>query len=115
MSIRIPTFHIHFAICVGDDEDIDVKDLFRGWRGKILKRLGFTVAARWALLHRLPNEVHIVPINDGMSHDTHGASCVCGPFALREKHNGDADDTWLFTHQSLDRREIAPTQAEMEG
>lgn len=113
--LLIPSFHVHLAICVGDDEDVDVATLLRGWRGRILAWLGFTVAARWLLLHREPtdgpNEVHIVPVNDGMGHEIR-ATCVCGPYMLRELH-GPEPDTLLITHQALDVREIAPTEAEL--
>lgn len=115
--LMFPSFHIHLALCIGDDEDVDVALLLRGWRGKILKKLGFVVAARWVLLHReptdSPNEFHIVPVDDGMTHDLHSGDCVCGPFGVREKHDDGIDDTWLYTHASLDAREIAPTVEEL--
>lgn len=107
----VPSFHIHIAICVGDDEDIDVKAKFRGWRGRILRRLGFTIENRWVLIHR-PGELHIVPIGDGMDHDTHAGGCVCGPFAICEHHDWE-DDSWLYTHASLDSREVPPTVEEL--
>lgn len=109
---KIPTFHIHLALCVGDDEDVDIAVLLRGWRGKILKKLGFVVAARWVMIHR-PGEIHIVPVDDGMTHDLHDSDCVCGPLGVSESHNGDLPDTWLYTHASLDHREMAPTVEEL--
>ena len=50
--------------------------------------------------------IHVVPLGDGIQHDTDGADCVCGPITsavFRE----DGSTGWVVAHHSLDGREHA--------
>lgn len=47
--------------------------------------------------------IHVVPINDLISHDTDTDQCVCGPSL--ELVEGEEGDGWLVVHHSLDGRE----------
>ncbi len=48
--------------------------------------------------------VHVVPLNDLITHDTDGAPCPCGP-ATEAVFRDDGTNGWLVTHHSLDGRE----------
>jgi hypothetical protein len=49
------------------------------------------------------DELHVVPVNDLIEHDTLG-DCPCGP-ETRPVERDDGSFGWLVTHHSLDGRE----------
>lgn len=54
------------------------------------------------------DELHIVPLNDLVEHDTEG-DCVCVPEA-RPVTREDGSVGWMVVHHSLDGREASETQ-----
>lgn len=53
---------------------------------------------------RRPNHVHVTPRRDLVQH-TDNEDCVCGP-TVEHVPNHDGPDGWLYTHHSLDGREM---------
>ena len=51
------------------------------------------------------DELHVVPLNDLVEHDTEG-DCVCVPDA-RPVNREDGSAGWLMVHHSLDGREAS--------
>ena len=50
--------------------------------------------------------VHVVPINDLLVHEMDfDGDCPCGP-SSQLVTRADGSDAWLFTHDSLDGREL---------
>ena len=48
-----------------------------------------------------PRNVHVFPADDPVGHDMDGDACTCGP-TVEHLPSG----RWLFTHHSLDGREL---------
>lgn len=50
-------------------------------------------------------DIHVVPINDLIGHDTDGdGDCVCGPDVIPVERD-DGSYGWVHEHHSLDGRE----------
>lgn len=53
---------------------------------------------------------HVMPIEDDVQH-TESEDCICAPTSeLIQRPNGDA---WLYTHSSLDGRELTEPDRKM--
>ena len=52
--------------------------------------------------------LHVVPIDDLIEHQTDGDECICGPDCELVQRD-DAPDMYLYSHHSLDGREIHET------
>ena len=51
------------------------------------------------------NNVHVYPIGDLIEHDTDSEDCICGP-QVEAVPRKDGTLGWVYTHHSLDGREI---------
>lgn len=60
--------------------------------------------ARRRLGDGVTDEIHILPVNDLVDHDS-DAECVCGPTAEPVERD-DGTIGWLHIHHSLDGREL---------
>lgn len=65
-------------------------------------------AKPWLVRQTSPSEVHTLPLNDDVLHET-SVDCVCGPFARPVKDLNGHVRGWIYTHHSLDGREQEPT------
>lgn len=50
------------------------------------------------------SELHVVPVDDLIEHDSGGEGCVCGPETIPVERD-DGSFGWLVSHHSLDGRE----------
>jgi hypothetical protein len=62
------------------------------------------VSGQWLAKQTGDREVHVAPLDDLLVHDLTDL-CPCGPTPRREPC-GDGSDGWIYTHHSLDGREV---------
>lgn len=55
------------------------------------------------MVYMRSNELHVVPVDDLIEHDTVG-DCPCGP-TTKPVERDDGSNGWMVTHHSLDGRE----------
>jgi hypothetical protein len=59
---------------------------------------------RWITTRAANDDVHVVPLEDGITHAYEG--CPCGP-DTEAVFRDDGSNGWLISHHSLDGREAS--------